>query len=173
MLLRHAKSAWPPGIADHDRPLAPRGQQAAPLLGRFMAREGLLPDLVLVSTARRTQETWALLRAAWTAHPAAKAEPRLYDAAAPDVLHLVQSCADQVRTLLLIGHNPSFADLARALSGAERSDQDAMQRLATKFPTAALAVIDTADSKWSGVMLQRGTLRSYTTPRQLGGVDED
>jgi len=57
ILLRHAKSAWPDGVADKERPLAPRGLEAASLMGEYMAREELLPDLVLVSTARRTQET--------------------------------------------------------------------------------------------------------------------
>ena len=57
MLLRHAKSNWPAGVADRDRPLAARGREAAPLIGGYLAEELLLPDLVLISPARRTVET--------------------------------------------------------------------------------------------------------------------
>ena len=58
ILLRHAKSAWPEGVADRRRPLSERGRRAAPAIGGYMKREGLLPELILISTAERTQQTW-------------------------------------------------------------------------------------------------------------------
>jgi phosphohistidine phosphatase len=62
MLMRHAKSSWDqPGLADLDRPLAPRGRRAAPLIARHLHDQGLVPDLVLCSPARRVQETWQLM----------------------------------------------------------------------------------------------------------------
>ena len=53
MLLRHAKSDWSEKVKDFDRPLAARGEPAAPILGAYMAREHLVPDCALVSPARR------------------------------------------------------------------------------------------------------------------------
>ena len=57
LLLRHAKSAWPDGVADLERPLARRGERAAELVGRFLADHGLVPDRVVSSPARRAAET--------------------------------------------------------------------------------------------------------------------
>ena len=79
MLLRHAKSAWPANTADRDRPLATRGREAAPLMGRYLAEELLLPDLVLISPAKRTVETWELVRPMLPEKPATQFEPRIYE----------------------------------------------------------------------------------------------
>lgn len=57
MLLPHAKSGWPTGTDEHERPLGPRGRRISPRIGRYMAEEGLAPDLAIVSTARRARET--------------------------------------------------------------------------------------------------------------------
>ncbi|WP_204322083.1 histidine phosphatase family protein, partial [Streptococcus pneumoniae] len=59
ILLRHAKSDWPEGVADHERPLNGRGRRAAPLMGEAMVERGYVPERALVSSAKRTQETWA------------------------------------------------------------------------------------------------------------------
>ena len=67
LLLRHAKSAWPDGVEDHDRPLSDRGRRDAPRMGAYIAAAGLRPDFALVSSARRTQETWALVAPATAA----------------------------------------------------------------------------------------------------------
>ncbi len=64
ILMRHAKSAWPEGVADFDRPLAPRGMEAAPLMGRWLAKQGITPDQVLVSAANARGDMgfgWRLL----------------------------------------------------------------------------------------------------------------
>ena len=60
ILMRHAKSSWAdPGQRDFDRPLNARGVRSAPLLGAWLRERGHVPDAALVSTARRTRETWA------------------------------------------------------------------------------------------------------------------
>src|SRR3990172_12453315 len=82
MLLRHAKSDWPVGVADLERPLAPRGRAEAPVIGSFMAREALRPHLALVSPAKRTRETWALVSAALAEPPPHKIDAALYMATA-------------------------------------------------------------------------------------------
>ncbi|WP_443080564.1 SixA phosphatase family protein [Streptomyces sp. PTD5-9] len=63
IVLRHAKSAWPEGVPDHERPLAGRGRRDAPAAGRRLYEAGYTPDLVVCSTARRTRETWDLAAA--------------------------------------------------------------------------------------------------------------
>ena len=65
MLLRHAKAELGgPGMTDFERPLAGRGRKAAARMGRYLAENGLAPDLVLCSPARRTRETWEIASAA-------------------------------------------------------------------------------------------------------------
>lgn len=145
VLLRHAKSAYPPSVPDHDRPLSPRGRRDAPVAGQLIA--GLLPaiDLALVSTAVRAQQTWELARP-----PLQVAEqkdvPELYLASAEAMLRRVRAC--EVPSLVLVSHNPGTEVLAERLThdtgGAD------YRRMLTKFPTAAFAVLraDLPFSQW-------------------------
>jgi phosphohistidine phosphatase len=170
MLLRHAKSAWPDGTSDSDRPLAARGKEAAPRMGAYLADEQLFPDLALVSPARRTRETWDLVRAKLGDAPA-RFEPRIYEAPAERLLTIVQEVERPVRTLLMIGHNPGFEDLARLLIG--HGDRYAFARLAEKYPTAGLAVIDFATESWRDVAPRSGRLDGFVTPKSLGAGEDD
>jgi phosphohistidine phosphatase len=72
LILRHAKSSWKDtAVEDHERPLNRRGREAASAMGGYLAAEGLVPDLALVSSARRTVESWSRLVAEWPAPPPA------------------------------------------------------------------------------------------------------
>jgi phosphohistidine phosphatase len=171
MLLRHAKSSWPDNIADRDRPLAVRGREAAPIMGRYLAEETLLPDLVLISPARRTLETWELVKPMLPERPATQVEPRIYEASCERLLAIVQETEADVRTLLLIGHNPGFADLAAKLTG--HGDRYAAARMAQKYPTCGLAVLDFAIEDWRDLAPRGGRLDRFVTPASLGeGPDE-
>jgi phosphohistidine phosphatase len=172
ILLRHAKSAWPDGLSDHDRPLATRGEEAAPLIGAFLVKMGIKPSKVLVSTARRTRETYALVAKA-AGLPEAQFEPRIYEARWTDLLALLAEQPPSASPLMMIGHNPGIATLAGMLCDVGASDSAALVRLTSKVPTAALAVIDFSAKRFSDVTPESGKLVSFTTPRQLGGVDED
>src|SRR3989304_2577822 len=110
MLLRHAKSDWPMGVADLARPLAPRGRAEAPAIGGFMAREALRPHLALVSPAKRTRETWALVSAALAEPPPHKIDAALYMATAEALIARVRATDAGVQTLLLLGQNPGLED---------------------------------------------------------------
>lgn len=170
MLLRHAKSAWPEGMADDERPLAPRGREAAPRMGLYLAQSSLLPDLVLVSPARRARETWEIV--APLLPPAeTREEPRIYEAPAASLLAVVREAPDSASTLLLVGHNPGFETLARALTG--HGDRDAFARLRQKFPTAGLAVIDFEAASWRDLAPASGRLDRFVTPRTLGADADD
>jgi phosphohistidine phosphatase len=171
MLLRHAKSNWPAGVADRERPLAQRGREAAPVMGRYLAEELLLPDLVLISPARRTQETWELVAPMLPEKPATQSEPRIYEAKAERLLHVAQSVEPQVGTLLMIGHNPGFEELAAQLTG--HGDRYASARMRQKYPTCGLAVLDFAIEDWRDLAPRGGRLDRFVTPASLGeGPDE-
>ena len=165
LLLRHAKSAWPDGVPDHQRPLAARGLQAAPAIGSHMAREHLLPDLVLVSDARRTQETWDLVKRRLPGEVESQICKELYEASADQLLDVVGRTPAGAETLLLIGHNPGLQDLALLLAG----DGETFVRgaLAEKYPTGALAVIDFPFADWADLRPGSGTLSRFENPRSL------
>jgi phosphohistidine phosphatase len=170
LLLRHAKAAWPSGVMDLDRPLAGRGQAAAPVMGRYLKDEGLQPDLVIISPARRTQETWSLLQPS-LGEVVHQNDGRIYEAPASRLLTVLQEVKPDVHTLLMIGHNPGCEDLARLLAG--EGDQDAIERLNQKYPTAGLAVIDFSQGQWREVGRGAGRLERFVTPKLLMGGEDD
>ncbi|MFI7412797.1 SixA phosphatase family protein [Streptomyces sp. NPDC049627] len=146
VVLRHAKSAWPDGVADHERPLAPRGRRDAPVAGRMLADADCLPDLALCSTAARARETWELASAQWGTPPPVRHEPRLYAADVPDLLAVAHEVSPEVGTLLLVGHNPGLEELVLELAG-EGLD-DTLDEVRTKFPTSAIAVLAWHGTTW-------------------------
>jgi phosphohistidine phosphatase len=156
ILLRHAKSDWPEGVPDHDRPLAKRGRRDAPEVGRWLRGHDYRPDTVLCSTAQRTRQTWDLVAAKLGgADPAVTFEPRAYGATPHTLLYLVQELRPATRTALLIGHNPGISELASALAEAPLS-----------FPTAALAVLE-FDGSWSDLEPGHASLANFVTPADL------
>jgi phosphohistidine phosphatase len=139
LLLRHAKSAWP-DVPDHERPLARRGQQDAPLMGRWLRAAGYIPDRVVCSTARRAAQTWQLAQPALGSAPPAVFDDRLYDAETAQLLDVIRRAPAPVRTLLVVGHDPALPGLARTLAeapaaGAGTGKQAAAaDRTRAKFP---------------------------------------
>ncbi|MCO6188100.1 histidine phosphatase family protein [Rhizobium sp. L1K21] len=169
-LFRHAKSAWPDGVADHERPLAERGVKAAPLMAAYMRAEGLVPDLALVSTARRTQETWALVEPAMSGVER-RDEARLYEAHAEDLLRLVHETGEHVEKLMLVGHNPGLEILA--LQIMRPTPSEAEEQLKRKFPTAALAVLTVETERWADLSADGATLTRFITPKILKKMSQD
>ncbi|MET9835196.1 histidine phosphatase family protein [Streptomyces sp. NPDC006385] len=164
VVLRHAKSAWPDGVADHERPLAPRGRRDAPVAGRILAAADCLPDFALCSTAVRARETWELVSAQWGTPPPVRLDPRLYAADVPDLLAVVHETPPEIETLLLVGHNPGLEELVLDLAGDGLDDT--LDAVRTKFPTSAIAVLAWYGATWqalapgtallTGVMVARG-----------------
>ena len=104
-LLRHAKSAWDdPALDDHDRPLTPRGERAAVTMGQHMQQQGLRPDLVLCSSARRARDTWMLIESRLSGTPTVLVEPGLYLAGVLALLERLKSLDEGVGAALLIVH---------------------------------------------------------------------
>lgn len=169
ILMRHAKSDWPDGVADPERPLSPRGRTAAPRMGSYMADEDLIADRVLISPARRTRETWDLVSTTMPPVAAVSSEPRIYDASAARLLSVVREQARPVHVLMLLGHNPGLEDLAELLvaTGAALP----LSQMTEKFPTGALAVIDLPVDDWALVTPGTGRLDRFVTPRALAVED--
>ncbi|MGP4006739.1 SixA phosphatase family protein [Streptomyces sp. 4N124] len=163
VVLRHAKSAWPDGVADHARPLAPRGRRDAPAAGRALAEADCLPDLALCSTAVRARQTWELASAQWGTPPPVRHDPTLYAADVPDLLSVVHDVSAEVENLLLIGHNPGLEELVLALAGD--SLDDALERVRVKFPTSAIAVLAWYGTSWRGLAPGGALLTSMMVPR--------
>jgi phosphohistidine phosphatase len=170
ILLRHAKSAWPAGILDVDRPLAGRGQETALVMGNYLKRERLEPDLAIVSPARRTQETWERVQPI-LGEIEMRQDGRIYEAPVGRLLEIVREVDPEIRTLLLIGHNPGFEELAKFLIG--EGDMDSILRLGQKYPSAGLAVIDFELASWGDVGKKTGRLERFVTPKSLGSGEDD
>ncbi|AQA04202.1 hypothetical protein BVC93_19220 [Mycobacterium sp. MS1601] len=162
ILLRHAKSAYPDGVGDHDRPLAPRGEREAALAGAWLRKEVADPPVqaVLCSTATRTRQTLAL---AGVDAPAQFID-RLYGAMPGEVIAEINTVSDDVRTLLVIGHEPAMSSVALGLAGAPGTDRTAAQQISDKYPTSAMAVLRT-ERPWSRVELGSAALEVFHIPR--------
>lgn len=166
ILLRHAKSAWDnSSTADIDRPLSSRGRKAAPLICAHLGRQGLIPGLVLCSSARRTVETLDLVSAGWPAKPVVKKLKSLYLAMPREMLRKVQAVGTEADCVMLVGHNPGIADLASWLTG--EGDPAKRANLARKFPTGAIAVIEFNVEDWRDADAETGRLVEFATPKQI------
>jgi phosphohistidine phosphatase len=155
-VLRHAKSSWEhPELPDHDRPLATRGRKAAKLIAQHLHSDGIEPQLVLCSTARRAQETLERV------DPAGERmiESELYDTSAGDLIERLRRVPEDVGSVMVIGHNPTLQRLVLALAGPHEVVQD-------KFPTAALATLAFHGS-WEELQAGCATLTSLVRPKDL------
>jgi phosphohistidine phosphatase len=167
LLLRHAKSSWAEsGQDDVDRPLNARGREAAKLMGRTIATQGMLPGRVLCSPAARTRETWEIARKELPAQPPLVIVDALYDFGDGDaVLEAIKLHGGTFSRLLVVAHNPAIQNLALRLTGT--GSAKLRRRLAEKYPTAALAVLGFDVSDWSALGQHQGKLLSFIRPRDL------
>jgi phosphohistidine phosphatase len=162
-VLRHAKSSWKdPTLADHDRPLAPRGRRASKSIAGYVRSQGTTPGLVLCSSSERTRETLKRISAGFSGEVEARIEERLYTAAGSGLLERPHEVDARVDSVMLIGHYPAVQDLALRLA---RTGVD-LTRLAEKFPTAGLATL-AFSSSWEELAPGAARLISFVTPKEL------
>lgn len=171
LLLRHAKTEPDaPSGQDQDRRLDDRGHRDAAEIGGWIAEHPPVPDLVLVSPAVRTRETWDLVRdAVKSAGPQPKVEfpPDLYGADPGQLLTTIRmASATDPKRLMLIGHNPGMHELALTLTGSG-GDEAAKQALGDNLPTSGLAIFDFATDDWNEVSFRRGKLVQFVSPKLL------
>lgn len=160
ILMRHAKAAHPEDTADHDRPLAERGREAAAAMGRWLAGEGIQPDLAIHSSALRTRETWEGVRegAGWNFDGAS--ERRLYNAPASGIRSVI--AGSEGGTILVIGHNPGIGELAVHLAEAAPGHQRFHD-----YPTAATTVLRFEATDWPAAMRRKGDVAAFAVPADL------
>jgi len=168
LLLRHAKSSWESStLPDYDRPLEQRGRLAAASMRRAMQGLGLQPDLVLVSSARRTLQTLEALEP-WDEMPLIEPMDGLYLAGPEQLLKIVRGTPDLVRSVLVVGHNPGLHEFAVTLVGAHGmtlADENA-RRLAAGYPSGALAEFTVA-VPWQRLGEGTGRLVRFVSPKDL------
>lgn len=167
MLLRHAKAIHSVDYDDFDRPLVEKGREAATLMGAHIASRQYKPQMALVSSAQRTQETFAIVKD-YTGHTEPQFDSDLYLASPEMMLAAIQGVSKAATTLLVVGHNPGIALLASALAGSGKDIE--LRELQSKFPTCALAVIDFDGDNWASLSAGAGTLEHFVYPKLLGSA---
>ncbi|HAN99744.1 MAG TPA: histidine phosphatase [Planctomycetaceae bacterium] len=163
LVLRHAKASKDAvAIADHDRPLIPRGIDDARRIGAHLRQVAPPVELVLVSTARRTLETLDLTHLDLSPECETIATRDLYLTGPDRILQTIRRHGDRRRCVLVIGHNPGLQELVEIWLGP-----------IGRLPTAAAARFEFAVEDWSHLS-ERTPARStaWWTPRELEGRSE-
>ena len=162
ILFRHAKADRPADLVDHERPLSISGRKQAQKMGEYIGAHQLIPDLVIVSSAKRTQETWAQARSAGRLDTAHITEPRIYESSLDNLLEVIRQQDAKHASIMLVGHNPGMERLTTWLAGA--CPEKALKRLEQGFVVGGLAVIDIPVEHWSVLDAQSGRLERFETP---------
>jgi phosphohistidine phosphatase len=160
LLMRHAKSDYPDGVPDHDRPLAPRGIREAGLAGDWLRANAPAVDGVLCSTATRARQTLDNTRI----EAPVRFSERLYGATPGTMIEEINKTAGDVSTLLVIGHEPTISGLALILADDDGTDVAVLERISVKFPTSAIAVLAVPGS-WTELEPRRAALTGFEIPR--------
>lgn len=150
VVLRHAKSAWPDGVPDFDRPLGERGLRDAPVVGHWLNKHVPGIELVVHSPAARARQTWELVAAELKAKPEVRKHAKIYYG---PVLEVVTELPEDVGTAMIVGHNPDLEDLVELLTGTH-----------TTFKTSTVAVLH-SEQPWDAAGAHWAELNSVTTPR--------
>ncbi len=138
LLMRHAKSSWKDSeLDDHDRGLSGRGKKDAPRMGELLKDEGLLPDYLVTSSARRARKTADHVALASGFRGECRLTEELYMAGPDKILEVIGQTPDACERLLLIGHNPGLEEFLERLTGTY-----------TPLATAAVAHLEIDIDSW-------------------------
>jgi phosphohistidine phosphatase len=171
LLLRHGKADRHSAGGDRERPLTQRGEDDARRIGHYLIEAGVTPDMAVASNARRARQTLDRVLEAFPRHVAHVIDNTLYLADVDHLLDTLRQTPQRVATLLAVGHNPGFGELAAALAGAGAPTEISL--LHSKFPTSALAVLDFDVPDWTQVAPGGAALNAYVTPALLRGESAD
>ena len=162
-LIRHGKAEMPRiGGNDFERGLIRRGIQNAETVGQFMQAHKLLPDLILVSPAQRTRQTYELMSASWSNPPRVVYENKLYEVSADTLLRLIFEHGHDAESVAVIGHNPSLVVLLMHFVGRVAGDVDLGY-----FPTCCFADVGFDAVKIGDIDPEEGRLLSLVRARDL------
>ena len=164
-LVRHAKAEPSVGRDDYARKLTERGRADARRVAKALAARRILPDLLIHSGAARAKQTAEIFAAEWRGKVELEEEVALYDASLTTLLDRARALGDAHKRVGLVGHNPGLGELATALTGSGAEPE--RHRLAAKYPTGAVAVLDFSIQRWEQVARNSGMLALYLTPAEL------
>ncbi len=158
LILRHAKSSWNhPELSDYDRPLNSRGKRDAPRMGKHLRQEGLIPDRILTSSAKRARKTANKVAKSCGYTGKVKKLEAFYDTVPGVFFKTLQALSDKYQRVMVVGHNPTMEQLVNHLTGEIE-----------QMPTAALAQIELPIQQWDALDLYtKGTLVNLWTPKTL------
>ena len=164
-LVRHAKAELSVGRDDYARKLTERGRTDARRVAKALVARHFLPDVLIHSGAARAKQTAEIFAAEWRSKVELEQDTRLYDASLTTLLDRTRALRDEHKRVGLVGHNPGLGELATALTGSGAEPQ--RHRLAAKYPTGAVAVLDFSIQRWEQVERNSGMLALYLTPTEL------
>jgi phosphohistidine phosphatase len=156
-LIRHAKSSWDdPAMADENRPLNKRGKKDAPLMGNILHQQGILPDLIISSPAKRAYST-AKKIAKELQYPKKNIQTvdRLYHSSADTLLEIIRSQPQAIQTLMLFAHNPGLTDLVALLCDNQIEN----------IPTTGVVCIQFHTDLWTEAGKSNGQFVSMDFPK--------
>jgi len=158
LILRHGKSSWKnDDLSDHERPHKKRGKRDAPKMRKLIREEGLIPDIILSSTARRAKDTTLLAIEAMDYNDEIQFRRDLYHTWSGDIIEILQRLGPSIQVAMVVGHNPGLEELLDSLAGAEEW-----------LPTAALAHLELPISSWDQLEEDiDGKLVNLWRPREL------
>ncbi|GAA1523773.1 phosphohistidine phosphatase [Agromyces terreus] len=156
MLVRHAKSDWgEPGLADHDRPLNARGLRDAPEMGRRLRERGVIPDMIVSSTALRARTTARLIAGGLGLDEASvMLDDRLYGSSPATILRVIGELGGENDRVMLVAHNPGVSEFAGDLTGSHRD-----------LPTCAVVGMDFDIDEWAEIEFEPPVDSRFDAPR--------
>lgn len=163
LVLRHGKSDWNIDASDFERPLKNRGKRDAQRMGAWLQQQGLIPDFIISSPAKRAKNTAEkLAKAMGLTAKHVHFDERIYAAELTDLKNVLNDCPESSARVLLIGHNPSLENLIENLHNGKLQRPEDGKLL----PTATLAILSMPDH-WG--LLHKGcaTVESITRPATL------
>jgi phosphohistidine phosphatase len=164
-LIRHAKAEPNVGRGDYERRLTGRGRDDAKRVAAALGARRILADLLIHSGAARAKQTAEIFASEWGRDVKLEEDARLYDASLATLLAHTRALGHEHKHVGLVGHNPGLGELATALTGSGAESE--VRRLAAKYPTGAVVVLDFSIKRWEEVERNSAILALYLTPAEL------
>jgi phosphohistidine phosphatase len=158
-LIRHAKSSWDnPGLRDFSRPLNERGLRDAPAMAALLRAQGVAPDLLVSSPAKRALTTALFFAEAFgVAEDAVQREPAVYEAAPSEILRIIAQLPDSADTVLLFGHNPTFTEVANRFA----------RDFIANVPTCGIVQIESDAGRWAEMYEENSAVKRCFFPKEM------
>jgi phosphohistidine phosphatase len=153
-LLRHAESANPQGISDHDRPLNANGKCMCKIMNNYILQNKILPDLVLCSDAVRTLDTAKAVFAGLSVE--ISPNKKLYNASLGEIVREIGKVPCNINSIMVVGHNPAIQQLAAML--AMPADKPLLKEIRVEYPPCTFVAYQVDINKWAQIQLESARL---------------